>query len=82
MPYFVSFGSVNVNTPQQNGGVFVGNINMTGMDSHVKSNGGHAAIYGSGNLEAQTVNMTVDNQELVDGVINDQDFKPVWGTNL
>nr|WP_249226877.1 hypothetical protein [Alicyclobacillus mengziensis] len=81
VPYFVSFGAINVNSSQQNGGVFVGDINMTGFDAHVKSNGGHASVYGCSNLEGRTVNMVVDNQEILDGVINDQDYKPVWGSN-
>lgn len=82
MSCYITFRGINVNVSSQNAGVFVGDIRIPGWDSNQKVNSAHAAIYGFSNLEATTVNVTVDSQELVDGMINDQDIKPVWGTNV
>lgn len=82
MPCYISFRGINVSTSAQNAGVFVGDISIPGWDANLKINSAHSSIYGFSNLEARTVNVTVDSQELVDGLINDQDVKPVWGTNL
>ncbi|GMA65309.1 hypothetical protein NZD89_07665 [Alicyclobacillus fastidiosus] len=81
MSCHISFRTINVNAPTQNSGVFVGDINIPGWDANQKYNSAHASIYGFSNIEAATVNVIMDGQEVVDGVINDQDVKPVWGMN-
>ncbi len=82
MPCYITFRGINVNATSQNAGIFVGDISVPGWDANQKTNSAHAAIYGSANIEAKTVNVTVDGQEFIDGVINDQDVKPVWGMNV
>ena len=82
MPFYISFRGINVNSSSQNAGVFVGDISIPGWDANQKTNSAHASIYGFSNIEFTTVNITMDSQELMDGIINDQDFKPVWGTNV
>ncbi|WP_067625833.1 hypothetical protein [Alicyclobacillus acidiphilus] len=82
MTSFISFRAINVNASSQNSGVFVGEIRIPGWDANQKSNSAHAAVYGSSNVEATTVNVTVDNFEAIDGMINDQDVKPYGGHNL
>lgn len=82
MPCVVSFRAINVNSPQQNSGVFIGEVNITGWDANVKANAAHASVYGFSNLEAATINATMDGQEFLDGTMNDWDYKPTWGFNL
>ncbi|MFB5188878.1 hypothetical protein [Alicyclobacillus fastidiosus] len=77
----ISFRTMNVNAPAQNAGVFIGDISIPGLDANQKVNSAHGAIYGFYNIESSTVNVTADGHEFVDGVINDQDIKPVWGVN-
>lgn len=78
----ISFGAVNVNSPQQNAGVFIGQMNLGGWDANMKQNTAHAALYGFYNVIYLQHNTTVDSMEVMDGVINDSDFKPLVAGNL
>ena len=82
MPTLINFGMINTNTPQQNAGVFVGEINFGGWDANMKSNYGHGALFGFFNVIVMQFSANVDNLETFDGIINDQDFKPLVGGNL
>lgn len=82
MPTFISFGAINSNSPQQNAGVFIGEINCGGWDANQKQNQGHGALYGFYNVIVNQICVTYDNFELLDGVINDQDFKPITASNV
>ncbi|QSO50245.1 hypothetical protein JZ785_14860 [Alicyclobacillus curvatus] len=82
MKTVISFSQINVNAGTQNSGVFIGKTRIPGWDASHKSNAGHAGIFGFSNFESSTVNMTMDGQELVDGIINDQDIKPMRAQNL
>ncbi|MDQ0188824.1 hypothetical protein JI721_12505 [Alicyclobacillus cycloheptanicus] len=79
MRCYISFRGIHVNVSKQNCGVFVGDISIPGLDANQKINSAHAAVYGFTNVESNTVNVVFDSQEVVDGVMNDQDFKPVSG---
>ncbi|QSO48271.1 hypothetical protein [Alicyclobacillus mengziensis] len=82
MPTLIHFGMVNSNSPQQNAGVLIGEINTGGWDANMKINQGHGALFGFFNLVYLQYNVNIDNFEMLDGVINDQDFKPMVGGNL
>lgn len=82
MAAFISFGVLNVNSPNQNGGVFIGEINCGGWDANQKQNQGHASVFGFFNVFSNQWNVTLDSYEMFDGIINDQDFKPLLGTNV
>lgn len=75
MPNLISFGVLNVNTPQQNAGVFVGQVNMTGWDANQKLNIAHGGMFGIFNASVLTWNFTFDGFEFIDGAIMDQDMK-------
>jgi len=79
VPTVIAFQAILSNTPQQNAGIFIGEINIGGWDAHVKSNAAQAAVLGSHNVHWLTRNLNVDSYELFDGLILDQDFKPTWG---
>ncbi|WP_067625828.1 hypothetical protein [Alicyclobacillus acidiphilus] len=82
MPSFICFGAINSNSPQQNGGVFIGEINCGGWDANQKQNQGHGALYGLYNVVINQLSITYDNFEMMDGVINDQDFKSMIAGNM
>lgn len=75
MPNMISFGVMNVNTPQQNAGVFVGQVNMTGWDANQKMDMGHGGTYGIFCFSIGNLNYNFDGFELIDGAIADQDIK-------
>ncbi len=82
MPSVINLGVINVNTPQQNSSVFVGEAIVTGMDANMKFNTGHAGTFGFFNAIVANFNYNMDGFELADGNMNDQDFKPNIGGNL
>lgn len=82
MPNVISFGLININSPQQNAGVFIGQINMTGWDSNQKMNIGHGALFGIFNWSAGNFNYTFDGFEVIDGAIADQDIKSQIASNF
>lgn len=82
MPVFVAFGMLNSNAPNQNAGLFIGQNSITGWDANQKLNIGHGALFGWYNLAFSGLNLTVDNFEFIDGVVNDMDAKISWSMNL
>lgn len=82
MPTLIAFGMINTNTPQQNAGVLVGEINSGGWDANAKINQGHGPLFGFFNIVMMQFSANIDNLEVLDGVIFDQDFKPMAGGNL
>ncbi|MDP9727200.1 hypothetical protein ACOJUR_12830 [Alicyclobacillus tolerans] len=83
MPVFVMIGNINSSTPQQNAnGILVGEFNFSGWDANMKYNAAYAGNYGVFNFSNGLYNMLNDGFEGIDGVINDQDFKPDMGGNM
>ncbi|WDL98776.1 hypothetical protein [Alicyclobacillus sp. ALC3] len=82
MSSLIYFGAINTNTPQQNGGVFIGEINCGGWDANQKLNMAHGAVYGFNNIILNQQAYLFDNFEVIDGVMNDQDFKPIISANF
>lgn len=82
MPSIINVGIVNINTPQQNSSIFIGETVLTGMDANMKFNAGHSGVYGLLDYEIFPLNTNFDNFEMIDGVMNDQDFKPNVGGNV
>lgn len=82
MASIIIVGVLNSNTPQQNAGVFVGEFNYSGWDANIKLNQAHGGLYGFFNIIPAQFNLNVDNLEAIDGMINDQDLKPLLGANV
>jgi hypothetical protein len=82
MPSIINMGIMNVNSPQPNSAVFVGESIVTGLDGNRKYNLGFGGLYGLFNVSAGNLSNNVDSFEMIDGVIFDQDFKPNVGSNL
>lgn len=70
----VAFGSINVATMTQNSGVFVGDVQITGLDAHTKQNMSQGSTYGNSNIETHNFNYLHDS-DVMDTPIQDQDFK-------
>ncbi len=73
----IDIQAININTMIQNSGVFAGHTAITGMESHEKANTATGDIYGEKNLSIGNVSLNYD-PDLVDTIINDQDFKPAF----
>ena len=82
MPSVINLGIMNINSPQPNAAIFVGESVVTGMDGNRKYNLGFGGLYGFFNIVAGNVSNNIDSFEAIDGVIFDQDFKPNLGNNL
>ncbi|QQE77443.1 hypothetical protein [Alicyclobacillus sp. SO9] len=82
MPAFIAFGVINANSPQQNSGIFIGQVNVTGWDANQKLNFAHGSNFGPFSLIGGTISNTIDSFEWIDGVINDQDMKIAWNMNI
>ncbi|WML48964.1 hypothetical protein RCG23_02290 [Neobacillus sp. PS3-34] len=82
MPSVINLGIFNVNSPQPNAAVIVGEAVVNGMDANRKYNLGFGGIYGFNNLIAGNVSNNADSFEMFDGLIFDQDYKPVIGGNV
>lgn len=83
MPVFSFIGVASVSTPQQNAnGISVGQYNFSGWDANMKYNAAYAGNYGVNNFTLGSLNALNDGQEMLDGVINDQDFKPAIDGNV
>lgn len=67
-------GVVNTMAPQQNAGVFLGQINNGGWDANQKYGAGKAADAGFFNVFI-SANVLFDSFEWMDGLIYDQDLK-------
>jgi hypothetical protein len=81
MPSLITIGALNVNTPQQNAAVFVGDTVITGWDANQKFNTGHGGFFGWLNTTVSSISLNSDNLEFADGNIFDQDAKPYCGVN-
>jgi len=75
LPSLINLGVVNVNTPQQNSSVFIGESLITGMDGNMKYNAGRAGQYGFFCAYLGSISQNIDSMEVVDGIIYDTDFK-------
>ncbi|GEO24970.1 hypothetical protein AAC03nite_07550 [Alicyclobacillus acidoterrestris] len=75
MPSMFNIGILNVSTPQQNAGVFLGELNFTGWDANMKMNQGQGGIFGVLCMNGGVINSTFDGLEGADGNILDQDMK-------
>lgn len=82
MPSIIVIGVTNSNTPQENAGIFIGEGNMGAWDANMKENQGHGGNYGYFNITPGWLNINIDNLEGVDGLINDQDIKPLMGADI
>lgn len=82
MPAVIVIGAVNSNTPQQNTGIFIGEYNLGGWDANMKQNQAKGGLYGFFNVIPLHFNLCVDSMEAIDGIINDQDVKPMGTANL
>jgi hypothetical protein len=75
----IGFESINVVTMSQNSGIFVGDVQITGLDSHTKQNSAQGATSGSQNVEARNLNCVLDT-DVIDTPIFDQDYKALNAT--
>lgn len=74
MAVTVNFNSVLVNSMQQDSGVFFGENNQFGWDSHAKRLSGNSAVIGQYNFFTNFV-VVLNNNVVIDTPINDQDVK-------
>ena len=82
MPSVILVGAFNSNTPQQNAGTFVGEYNFGGWDANMKLSQGHGGLFGFFNVYPLQLNINFDNLEVIDGMMNDMDLKPMIGGNV
>ncbi len=78
MTYRIVFKILQVNTCAGNAAVVVGDARVTGWDGSLKNNTGQGAVYGHYNWELANVNLNLDDDIWVDGLMNDADWKPSW----
>lgn len=71
---FIGFDKIVVNSITSNSGIFVGKSNLNGLDRNSKENIGYGSMTGNGSVSLgnQTI---VSDEDIIDGVINDQDTK-------
>ncbi|RIV22047.1 hypothetical protein D2Q93_09720 [Alicyclobacillaceae bacterium I2511] len=81
MPSIILCGVFHTNTPQQNAGSFFGEYNFGGWDANMKMSQGHGGTFGFFNVFPFQVNINFDNLEIIDGMMNDMDVKPLLGSN-
>lgn len=82
VPSVINLGVFNVNSPQPNAVVQVGELVVNGMDANRKQNLNLGGMYGIGNNTIGNLNNIADSFEAMDGVIFDQDIKPNFGGNI
>ncbi|MCF8568074.1 hypothetical protein LLE49_25445 [Alicyclobacillus tolerans] len=82
IPAFVFIGVVNDNTPQQNAGVFIGQINNGSWDANMKFQAAKTGNFDVMSTNFQPLNFFWDSFEFIDGVVNTQDIKPDMEANL
>lgn len=73
MAVFMSFNMINVNSMQNDNGVFVGQNNQPGWDSHAKQNSSNFPI-GALNTFPGNINLLTDN-DAIDMPFNDSDIE-------
>lgn len=82
MAMVLTFNMVNVGgSPQNNGGVLVGEVAMTGWDSHQKQNYAFGPNFGFFNVFPANLNWQND-VDLIDGIMNDMDNKASLNANI
>ena len=82
MPSVIVVNTIQVNTPQQNAGAFVGEYNFAGWDCNRKMSQTHGGMWGFFNWVPAQYNFNADCFEFVDGAIIDTDAKPMIATNI
>ncbi|GHH97749.1 hypothetical protein [Neobacillus kokaensis] len=82
MPSVINLGVLNVNTPQQNSAITVGESILTGMDANRKYNLAFGGTFGLFNIVSANIGNNIDSLDGIDGVIFDQDIKPNFGANV
>ncbi|MBS4214878.1 MULTISPECIES: hypothetical protein [Neobacillus] len=82
MASVVNVGILNINSPQPSSAIFVGEGIVNGMDANRKYNLNSGGIYGINTINAGNINSVADSFEIIDGVIFDQDIKPIIATNI
>lgn len=70
----IGFETMNVTTISQNSGVFVGDVKISGYDTHLKTNQGQGATNGNQNVMFENMNITYDS-DVIDATIDDRDVK-------
>ncbi|SIS52317.1 hypothetical protein [Alicyclobacillus vulcanalis] len=81
MPSLIVIGTAAADAALQNAGIFLGEGNVGGWDANRKMSNAYSGTYGAFNVLPGMVNVNVDNFEVVDGAINDADFKLTLGAN-
>ena len=76
MPAFVFIVNFQSNTPQQNAGTFIGQINNGSWDANMKLQGAKTGNFDVLSLNIQPFNFLYDSFEFIDGVVNTQDVSP------
>lgn len=77
MPSVINVGILNTNTPQQNAGIFFGEIVMTGWDANQKLVQGMGGQFGIFAVYLAPFSWNFDGFEVFDANILDQDLKPI-----
>jgi hypothetical protein len=70
----ITLESINVNAMAHSNSLSIGNGHITGMDANEKANYTQGNLFGDRNQLFNNININYD-QDVVDGVINDQDIK-------
>ena len=70
----ITLDSINVNAMAHSNSLSLGNGHITGMDANEKANYTQGNLFGDRNQLFHNININYD-QDVVDGVINDQDIK-------
>ncbi|MDC3413711.1 hypothetical protein NC797_13770 [Aquibacillus sp. 3ASR75-11] len=61
---FIRFNSINVNSIDENSGIFTGNNNQYNWSSHSKENSGFGTIKGKRNLVIRPYNIVIDPDQI------------------
>lgn len=70
----INVQDIDINTMSQNSAIFVGEGEITGMDSHTKDNYGMGPMIGHHNLIDHNLNYNED-RDFIDAPIHDSDIK-------
>ncbi|WAH44543.1 hypothetical protein NZD89_07650 [Alicyclobacillus fastidiosus] len=81
IPALILIGAFNSNTPQQNAGAYVGQINNGGWDANQKFEVAKSGNFGFFSMY-NSVNILTDSFEFIDGMVIDSDIKPTVAGNV
>lgn len=70
----LTFDEVNAKTIQTASGIFIGETDIAGIDSHEKDNHAFGATFGDRNVTSGNLNIQSD-EDFIDSIMNDQDYK-------